>query len=47
MFAQCTKKNGGPKAAVLIVGLVPVYWNNFSTFWSACEASDRAVVDSC
>src|SRR5690242_20416094 len=23
------------------------YWNNRSTAWLACEASDRAVVDSC
>src|SRR6185312_11059232 len=30
-----------------ILGLRGSYWKRRSTFWSACEASDRAVVDSC
>src|SRR6201999_2300091 len=28
-------------------GPVSDYWNNRSTAWLACEASDNAVVDSC
>ena len=44
---ESAKKNGGPKAAVFVWIRSETYWNSLRTFWSACDASDRAVVDSC